>query len=427
MARGDARIVVQNVSLRNGAVLYVMGGGGLRGAGVTEGDEVRSVELSVCGVDAFNGAIVLTGKFPVGSVMTITDSLLITTEPTPFVYLPGSESSPYAPVLVLSDLRLVNSTLVVSGVAFLTVTRDGRAVAFDGAALELHGSSVALDAVVFGGESALYASARVEVAGGAVLRVSESRVYAARGLVFAGGLASNASAVVVNDNTGVLSEGAMLVLWGSASLASGSWLSVRGNDIVGRLLSAPSYPRVVELRQSILTLHGNTGSGSQVMDGAVSTGGAGGEFVVGCVRHNGRALEAAEYASVGITGYTRIVACNTCDVGVGCFAAATRSMSDSCRCRCAEGGYGRDCLPLQLPRVDGCNRTVDRQNRTVDRQNRTVACPALGVTTPSGRGLTLADIRTSSAAPKKLTVALPPGFRWARDTDLRPYLSFALA
>ncbi|EKF99243.1 dispersed gene family protein 1 (DGF-1), putative, partial [Trypanosoma cruzi] len=33
MARDGVRIVVQNVSLLNGAVLYVMGGGGLRGAG----------------------------------------------------------------------------------------------------------------------------------------------------------------------------------------------------------------------------------------------------------------------------------------------------------------------------------------------------------------------------------------------------------
>ncbi|EKF27123.1 dispersed gene family protein 1 (DGF-1), putative, partial [Trypanosoma cruzi marinkellei] len=55
MARDGVRIVVQNVLLLNGAVLYVMGGAGLRGAG--------PVELSVCGVEALNGALVLSGTF----------------------------------------------------------------------------------------------------------------------------------------------------------------------------------------------------------------------------------------------------------------------------------------------------------------------------------------------------------------------------
>ncbi|EKF28266.1 dispersed gene family protein 1 (DGF-1), putative, partial [Trypanosoma cruzi marinkellei] len=41
MARDGVRIVVQNVSLQNGAVLYVMGGGGLRGAGLAGSDEGR--------------------------------------------------------------------------------------------------------------------------------------------------------------------------------------------------------------------------------------------------------------------------------------------------------------------------------------------------------------------------------------------------
>ncbi|ESL09276.1 hypothetical protein TRSC58_03007 [Trypanosoma rangeli SC58] len=139
MARDGVRIVVQDVSLRNGAVLYVMGGGGLRGAGMAEGDEGRSVELSVCGMEAMNGAIVLKGAFPVGSALTITDSLLVSVKPTPLVYLPGSGSSPYAPVLVLSDLRLVRSMLIVSGVALVSVLTGGRTVVVDGAALGLVG------------------------------------------------------------------------------------------------------------------------------------------------------------------------------------------------------------------------------------------------------------------------------------------------
>ncbi|RNF02115.1 dispersed gene family protein 1 (DGF-1), partial [Trypanosoma conorhini] len=414
MARGDVHIVVQNVSLRNGAVLYVMGGtvaSRARAAAVA-----RQLEVSVCSVEAFNGAIVLAGKFPAGSVMTVTDSLLITTEPTPLVYLPGSPSSPsslYAPALVLSDLRLVNSTLAMHGVAFLAATRDGRTVVVEGAALELHGSGIALDGAAFGGDYAVHVGGRAVLAGGAVLRVSESQLHAGMGVVFAGGLAVNASAVVVNDNTGALAgDGALLVLREAASFASGSWLSVRGNAVGGgrRLLSlAPA----TELSQSTFALYGNTGSGGAVMDGSVAPGGAGGEFVVGCLTLNGRVLAPAEYASVGITGHTRAVACGACDASVSCFAAATKSVSGSCRCRCAEGGYGRDCLPVHLPRVDGCNRTV--------------ACPALDVSTPSGRGLTLEDIRASGADPKRLTVALPPPFRWAGDADLRPYLSFALA
>ncbi|RNC38543.1 dispersed gene family protein 1 (DGF-1), partial [Trypanosoma cruzi] len=105
MARGGVRIVVQNVSLLNGAVLYVMGGGALGGAAGS--DESGPVELSVCDVEALNGALVLTGTYPAGSVLTVTDSLLVSARSTSLVYLPGSQSSPYAPVLVLSGLRLV--------------------------------------------------------------------------------------------------------------------------------------------------------------------------------------------------------------------------------------------------------------------------------------------------------------------------------
>ncbi|EKF98091.1 dispersed gene family protein 1 (DGF-1), putative, partial [Trypanosoma cruzi] len=174
MARDGVRIVVQNVSLRNGAVLYVMGGGGLRGAVAAGSNESGSVELSVCDVEALNGALVLTGTYPAGSVLTVTDTLLVSARPTPLVYLSGSQSSPYAPVLVLSGLRLVRSVLVVSGVALVTVMTGGRTVVVDGAVLELVGGGVALDAAVLGGEYALYASARVVASEGAVLRVSGS-------------------------------------------------------------------------------------------------------------------------------------------------------------------------------------------------------------------------------------------------------------
>ncbi|KAF5216916.1 hypothetical protein ECC02_010256 [Trypanosoma cruzi] len=357
MARDGVRIVVQNVSLRNAAVLYVMGGGSLRGALAAGSDEGGPVELSVCDVEALNGALVLTGTFPAGSVLTVTDSLLVAARPTPLVYLPGSRSSPYAPVLVLSGLRLVRSVLVVSGVALVTVMTGGRTVVVDGAVLELVGGGVALDAAVFGGEYALYASARVVASAGAVLRVSGSQVYAAHGLVFDSGAVANASAVVVNDNFGALTDGALLELRGSASFVSGSWLSVRGNSISGRLLSLPSYPRSAELVQSTLTLHGNAGSGPVVMDGTVVLGGAGRKFVVGCLTLNGQALQPMDYRSAGIIGEFRPVACGVCDADVSCFAAATRAMSGSCGCRCAEGGYGRDCLPVYLPHVDGCNRT----------------------------------------------------------------------
>ncbi|EKG00709.1 dispersed gene family protein 1 (DGF-1), putative [Trypanosoma cruzi] len=165
MARDGVRIVVQNVSLLNGAVLYLMGGGVLRGAGTAGSDESGPVELSVCDVEALNGALVLTGTYPAGSVLTVTDSLLVSARSTPLVYLPGSQSSPYAPVLVLSGLRLVRSVLVVSGVALVTVVTGGRTVVVDGAVLELVGGGVAVDAAVFGGEYALYKSARVVARG----------------------------------------------------------------------------------------------------------------------------------------------------------------------------------------------------------------------------------------------------------------------
>ncbi|KAF8283615.1 putative dispersed gene family protein 1 (DGF-1) [Trypanosoma cruzi] len=480
MARDGVRIVVQNVSLLNGAVLYVMGGGGLRGAVAAGSDESGPVELSVCDVEALNGALVLTGTYPAGSVLTVTDSLLVAARPTPLVYLPGSQSSPYAPVLVLSGLRLVRSVLVVSGVALVTVVTGGRTVVVDGAVLELVGGGVALDAAVFGGEYALYASARVVASGGAVLRVSGSQVYAAHGLVFESGVEANASAVVVNDNAGALTDGALLVLRGSASFASGSWLSVRGNSISGRLLSVPSYPRSADFAQSTLTLYGNAGSGSVVMDGSVALAGAGRKFVVGCLTLNGQVLQPMDYRSAGIIGEFRPVACGVCDADVNCFAAATRAMSGSCGCRCAEGGYGRDCLPVYLPRVDGCNRTpgmppLSHTETLTETRSLTstwtpslstthysptpygptktlqvtetvalpptrtptasvsstlwwsdVACPTLAVTTTAAGGsLTQSDIRGGrSAVPTQLMVTLPPPFRWARDPQLGTHLSF---
>ncbi|RNC46744.1 dispersed gene family protein 1 (DGF-1), partial [Trypanosoma cruzi] len=480
MARDGVRIVVQNVSLRNGAVLYVMGGGALRGAGAAGSDESGPVELSVCDVEALNGALVLTGTFPAGSVLTVTDSLLVAARSTPLVYLLGSQSSPYAPVLVLSGLRLVRSVLVVSGVALVTVMTGGRTMVVDGTVLELVGGGVALDAAVLGGDVALYASARVVASGGAVLRVSGSQVYAAHGLVFDSGVEANASAVVVNDNAGALTDGALLELRGSASFVSGSWLSVRGNSISGRLFSVPSYLRSVELVQSTLTLHGNAGSGPVVMDGTVALGGVGRRFVVGCLTLNGQALQPMDYRSAGIIGEFRPVACGVCDADVSCFAAATRAMSVSCGCRCAEGGYGRDCLPVYLPHVDGCNRTsilpllsptatltetrsltpMWTPSMTAAHYSPTqygptetlqvtetvalsptrtptasvssalwwsdVACPTLAVTTTAaGGGLTQNDIRGGgSAVPTLLMVALPPPFRWARDPQLGTHLSF---
>ncbi|RNE96974.1 dispersed gene family protein 1 (DGF-1), partial [Trypanosoma cruzi] len=480
MTRDGVRIVVQNVSLRNGAVLYVMGGGGLHGAVSAGSDESGPVELSVCDVEALNGALVLTGMYPAGSVLTVTDTLLVSARPTPLVYLPGSQSSPYAPVLVLSGLRLVRSVLVVSGVALVTVMTGGRTVVVDGAVLELVGGGVALDAAVFGGEYALYVGARVVASGGAVLRVSGSQVYAAHGLVLGSGVEANTSAVVVNDNAGALTDGALLVLRGSASFVSGSWLSVRGNSISGRLLSVPSYPRSAEVMQSTLTLYGNAGSGPVVMDGTVVLVGAGRRFVVGCLTLNGQALQPMDYRSAGIIGEFHPVAFGVCDADVHCFAAATRAMSGSCGCRCAEGGYGRDCLPVYLPHVDGCNRTsgMPPLSHTVTLTEtrsptptwtpslsaayysptrcgptetlqvtetvalpptRTptasvsstlwwsdVACPTLAVTTTAAGGsLTQNDIRGGgSAVPTRLMVALPPPFRWARDPQLGTHLSF---
>ncbi|KAF5219973.1 dispersed gene family protein 1 [Trypanosoma cruzi] len=484
MARDGVRIVVQNVSLLNGAVLYVMGGGALRGAVAAGSDESGPVELSVCDVEALNGALVLTGTFPAGSVLTVTDSLLVAARSTPLVYLPGSRSSPYAPVLVLSGLRLVRSVLVVSDVALVTVLTGGRTVVVEGAVLELVGGGVALDAAVFGGDFALYASARVVASGGAVMRVSGSQVYAAHGLVFDGGVEANASAVVVNDNVGALTDGALLVLRGSASFASGSWLSVRGNSISGRLLSVPSYPRRADLVQSTLTLHGNAGSGPVVMDGTVVLEGAGRMFVVGCLTLNGQVLQPMDYRSAGIIGEFRPVACGVCDADVSCFAAATRAISGSCRCRCAEDGYGRDCLPVYLPHVDGCNRTpgmpllshtatLTETRSPTPTWNSTwtlslsathysptqygptetlqvtetvalpptrtptasvsstqwwsdVACPTLAVTTTAAGGsLTQSDIRDGgSAVPTLLMVALPPPFRWASNPQLGTHLSF---
>ncbi|EKG00980.1 dispersed gene family protein 1 (DGF-1), putative, partial [Trypanosoma cruzi] len=155
-------------------------------------------------------------------------------------------------------------------------------------------------------------------------------------------------------------------------------------------------------------------------------------------------------------------------------------MSGSCGCRCAEGGYGHDCLPVYLPHVDGCNRTpgipllshtatlTETRSPTLTwtpslstmhysptnygptetlqvtetvalSPTRTptasvsstlwwsdVACPTLAVTTTAdGGSLTQNDIRGGgSAVPTLLMVALPPPFRWARDLQLGTHLGF---
>ncbi|EKF28319.1 dispersed gene family protein 1 (DGF-1), putative, partial [Trypanosoma cruzi marinkellei] len=238
------------------------------------------------------------------------------------------------------------------------------------------------------------------------------------------------------------------------------------------------YPRSADLVQSTLTLHGNAGSGAVVMDGTVALVGAGRRFVVGCLTLNGQVLQPMDYRSAGIVGEFRSVACGVCDAEVRCFAAATRAVSGSCGCRCAEGGYGRDCLPVYLPRVDGCNRTpalpllshtatlTETRSPTPTPSLSTahysptqygptetlqvtetvavpptrtptasvsstlwwsdVACPTLAVTTTAAGGsLTQSDIRGGgSAVPTVLMVALPPPFRWARDPQLGTYLSF---
>ncbi|RNF00939.1 dispersed gene family protein 1 (DGF-1), partial [Trypanosoma cruzi] len=216
------------------------------------------------------------------------------------------------------------------------------------------------------------------------------------------------------------------------------------------------------------------------MEGTVALGGAGRKFVVGCLTLNGQVLQPMEYRSAGIIGEFRPVACGVCDADVHCFAAATRAISGSCSCRCAEGGYGRDCLPVYLPRVDGCNRTSGmpplshtatltetrsptpkwtpslrrtHYSPTPYRPTETlqvtetvappptrtptasvsstlwwsdVACPTLAVTTTAtGGSLTQHDIRGGgSAVPTRLMVALPPPFRWARDPQLGTHLSF---
>ncbi|RNC39181.1 dispersed gene family protein 1 (DGF-1), partial [Trypanosoma cruzi] len=144
-------------------------------------------------------------------------------------------------------------------------------------------------------------------------------------------------------------------------------------------------------------------------------------------------------------------------------------MTGSCGCRCAEGGYGRDCLPVYLPHVYGCNRTPEKpllsHTTTTMTETRSltptwtstwtpslstphysptpygptktlqvtemvalsptrtptasvsstlwwsdVACPTLTVTTTTAGGsLTQNDIRGGgSAVPTRLMVALPP-------------------
>ncbi|EKG08202.1 dispersed gene family protein 1 (DGF-1), putative, partial [Trypanosoma cruzi] len=211
------------------------------------------------------------------------------------------------------------------------------------------------------------------------------------------------------------------------------------------------------------------------MEGTVALVGAGRRFVVGCLTLNGQALQPINYRSAGIIGEFRPVACGVCDADVRCFGAATRAMSASCGCRCAEGGYGRDCLPVYLPHVDGCNRTsgmppLSRTATLTETRTPTttwtpslstaqygptetlqvtetvallptrtptasvsstlwwsdVACPTLAVTTTAdGGSLTQSDIRGGgSAVPTLLMVALPPPFRWARDPQLGTHLSF---
>ncbi|RNC45414.1 dispersed gene family protein 1 (DGF-1) [Trypanosoma cruzi] len=455
--------------------------GEIRGSPVTNygvdlniGAPVTALDCGACTVDAVCFAArtsSISGHVCVCAADGYGDTCLPTAVPDGLGPLPLSDAKD-------TEVRCVHGGSISSmdhpdpgmrGLCFVNVAFTAAIV------LELVGGSVALDAAVFGGDVALYASVRVVASGGAVLRVSGSQAYAAHGLVFDSGVAANASAVVVNDNAGALTDGALLVLRGSASFESGSWLSVRGNSVSGRLLSLPSYPRSADLVQSTLTLHGNAGSEPVVMDGTVALGGAGRRFVVRCLTLNGQALQPMDYRSAGIIGEFRPVACGVCDADAHCFAAATRAISGSCGCRCAEGGYGRDCLPVYLPHVDGCNRTSgtpllshtatlmatrsptpsSTSSQSTAHYSPTealqvtetvalsptrtptasvsstlwwsdVACPTLtATTTAAGGSLTQSDIRGGgSAVPKLLMVALPSPFCWARDPQLGTHLSF---
>ncbi|KEG10670.1 dispersed gene family protein 1 (DGF-1) [Trypanosoma grayi] len=410
MANDSVQIAIQNVSLRNGSALYVMGGTTARRAAPANG---QRVELSVCSVESFNGVIALTGTFPPESVLTITNSLLITVSSTPLLYLPDSHAAKHAPALILSNLRLVQSVLVVYDVFFLAIGSKVRMVVADGAALELIGGGIALDTVALSGEYAMHVEGKATLSDGSVLHMSESKVYTSHGFVFGKGMSANASALIVRNNTGAVTAGALLGLKQQASFTSNSWLSVRGNNVAGKILSLPKEPAGTNFSHSKLTLYGNTGSGPVMMDGAV-TPDPSVKFIVGCLTHNEKRLGPNEYQSAGIVGHTRTVACDTCDTDIKCFAAATDPTlsPSSCNCHCTKGGYGSECLPVHLPRTAGCNRTV--------------SCPSLGVWALKGGNVTLDDIRNVGAEPPRLVVALPPPFRWASDTDLRPYLQFVL-
>ncbi|KAH9588661.1 Dispersed gene family protein 1 [Trypanosoma melophagium] len=416
MAKGSLRILLQNISLRNGAVLYIVGGSGIRRT-LTLDDNQR-VDLSVCGVETFNGVITLAGTFPEDSVLTITNSLLITTEVTPLVYLPGTTAEPHAPALLLWNLHLERSVMVFREVALLSMVTGGQALVAGGSLLQLANSGIALDKVELGGDCAVHVYAKTSLSTGALLRLSESKVYGERGLVFEQGISTDASAVVIGDSTGTLRNGALLVLHGKVSFLSGSWLALRGNKITGKLLSLPPEANGAEFMHSTLTMHGNTGTSSAIMDGAVASQSTGLKFVVGCTKHNGRTLTStADYASAGIVGSTHIEGCDTCNADVKCFAGGTTSMS-SCSCECKKNGYGNSCLPVHVPRPVGCNSTV--------------ACPALKITTLLGRQLSLNDIRnggkaaTSSEGVTRLMVKLPPPFRWANDAEKNVQAKFEL-
>ncbi|KAH9593514.1 Dispersed gene family protein 1 [Trypanosoma melophagium] len=362
-ASTGVRIVVQDVSLRNGAVLYVMGGMGLRRSNFVRGvdnyighdGDNHPVELSICSIFSGDGAIALTGSFPADSILSITDSLLATTGSTSFLYTSTEKSAGYAPGLLLSSLRLVRSALIVYGVSIVSAMVGGSAVVADGTVFELSNSGIAMDALVLGGEFALYAGVQLTASDSSALRVSESELYAGRGLVFDKGVAVSRSALVIEDNTGTLRNGALLTLKGVASFVSSSWLLLQGNKFPGKLLSLPSRLSNAEFVGSTLTLYNNSVGSTVVMDGSMASASAGRNFVVGCLTHNGKPLLPSDFESVGIKYVTRVLECGACGVDVSCFGIMTREVLGTCECVCVRGVYERGCLPVFMPHPDGCN------------------------------------------------------------------------
>ncbi|CUG06526.1 DGF-1-like protein, putative, partial [Bodo saltans] len=390
----SAQVLVTNVTLLNGAVLYIVGSAG--GPSYVHPNLV----VNVSGVSMLNGALVLARSLPMGCTLLVEDINAISTTALAPVSPPFITSDPVrqgASLYFLGFTATDNASCLLRRINISTNITTSNSVMVIGTLLVSRNSSMTLHGWTL--VCSLQSCFRTPVAGNGVeVRLSSTLfvdhwVASAPASVFGLHwlLVANSSQLVMRDVsaetptlllvfsgiTSLINDGAMLMLV-DVSITAFSAAVAASTPSVASLLHAGSG--IVLTSQSILMLR-NTGA--RVQAAAVNLG-AGGSItssrvVLMCNRF-GRLMQDAtlggNYVLLGSSAlsstYVTVAACNnnnSCnDIGASCFPAATASVASSrnpiigasCSCTCNPNNTanGELCLLRPLWYLDRIIRSV---------------------------------------------------------------------